>query len=371
MAIKDRDYRSRALRRNLRKQARKGQLTSREKKELLEQEAAFRDARRARAPIVGGALAALGGALTIPGVQTALGGGMDRLRDFLDRGEVDEEDLKKLQDAADKAADPDASEEKQEEAKQEAISAADELANKLAIEKADRERMVSDPLAKGRVAEGELDIQDIEEKEEQFDEMAPMRARQAPTNQLGERGLASAYVPEESMGSNVLPSAEVLPSRMRELRPVGSDERPFDLASALAGRDLDRALAALPEGAGPRMTAPEQILSGSGLEYLGERPRLTSPNDPLSRRVEIRDPRFAGEELGLQDIPVGEENFPGDTRDFNALMDLLPSLERRGRMMPAGAPLRVGGPRVENAMGGKTPSVNKLRDMIKKKYGIR
>lgn len=94
MAIKDRDYRSRALRRNLRKQARKGQLTSREKKELLEQEAAFRDARRARAPIVGGALAALGGALTIPGVQTALGGGMDSLRDFLDRGDTTDDGTK-------------------------------------------------------------------------------------------------------------------------------------------------------------------------------------------------------------------------------------------------------------------------------------
>jgi len=92
MAIKDRDYRSRALRRNLRKQARKGQLTSREKKELLEQEAAFRDARRARAPIVGGALAALGGALTIPGVQTALGGGMDRLRQMLERGDISEDE---------------------------------------------------------------------------------------------------------------------------------------------------------------------------------------------------------------------------------------------------------------------------------------
>jgi len=410
MAIKDRDYRSRALRRNLRKQARKGQLTSREKKELLEQEAAFRDARRARAPIVGGALAALGGALTIPGVQTALGGGMDRLRQMLETGEVKEEDLKKLQDAADKTAAAGASEEKQEEAKQEAISAADELANKLAIEKADRERMVSDPLAKGRAAEGELDIQDIEEKEEQFDEMAPMRARQARlASELGERGLQGAGRSIDEL---------VAGPAMDEIRPVGSDERPFDLASALAGRDLDRALAGLPESAGPRMTAPEEILSGSGLEELGVRPRLTSPNNPLSRRVEIRDPRFAGEELNLQDIPAEEENFPGDTRDFNAAMDLLPSLERRGRMMPSGAPvatggpratqsdeyrvpmfrelpefpldmlirmqqnppnradqsavpLRVGGPRVENAMGGKTPSVNKLRDMIKKKYGIR
>lgn len=104
MAIKDRDYRSRALRRNLRKQARKGQLTSREKKELLEQEAAFRDARRARAPIVGGALAALGGALTIPAVQAALGGGMDRLREMLDKGEITENEAKEVQKAAEEVA---------------------------------------------------------------------------------------------------------------------------------------------------------------------------------------------------------------------------------------------------------------------------
>jgi len=123
MAIKDRDYRSRALRRNLRKQARKGQLTSREKKELLEQEAAFRDAKRARRPIVGGALAALGGALTIPGVQEALGGGMDRLRDFLDRGETTDDETKldetkpndETKKASEEGANAGASEEKQTE----------------------------------------------------------------------------------------------------------------------------------------------------------------------------------------------------------------------------------------------------------------
>lgn len=350
MAIKDRDYRSRALRRNLRKQARKGQLTSREKKELLEQEAAFRDARRARAPIVGGALAALGGALTIPGVQTALGGGMDRLRDFLDKGEVPEDETKPNDETKNAA----------EEAVADGPNAADAYADRIKLEKARREQELiggaEDALA---LAGG---IQDIEQEEEQFDDMAPVKARQAPTNQLEERGLQGAGRSIDEL---------VAGPEMDEIRAVGSDERPFDLLSALAGRDLDRAMAALPEGAAPRMTAPEEILSGSGLEELGVRPRLTSPNNPLSRRVEIRDPRFLGEELGLQDIPVGEENFPGDTRDFNAFMDLLPSLERRGRMMPAGAPLRVGGPRVENAMGGTTPSVNKLRDMIKKKYGIR
>ena len=398
MAIKDRDYRSRALRRKLRKQARKGQLTSREKKELLEQEAAFRDARRGRAPIVGGALAALGGALTIPGVQTALGGGMDRLRDFLDRGEATDDENK-----------PDETKKASEEVVVDGPNAADAYADRLKLEKARREKELTEGAEDALALAG--GIQDIEEKEERFDEkMAPMRARQARlANELGERGLQGAGRSIDEL---------VAGPAMDEIRPVGSDERPFDLASALAGRDLDRALATLPEGAGPRMTAPEEILSGSGLEELGVRPRLTSPNNPLSRRVEIRDPRFAGEELNLQDIPAEEENFPGDTRDFNAAMDLLPSLERRGRMMPSGAPVatggpratqsdeyrvpmfrelpefpldmlirmqqnppnradqsavpfRVGGPRVENAMGGKTPSVNKLRDMIKKKYGIR
>jgi len=399
MAIKDRDYRSRALRRNLRKQARKGQLTSREKKELLEQEAAFRDARRGRAPIVGGALAALGGALTIPGVQEALGGGMDRLRDFLDRGEATGDENK-----------PDETKKASEEVVVDGPNAADAYADRLKLEKARREKELTEGAEDALALAG--GIQDIEEKEERFDEkMAPMRARQARlASELGERGLQGAGRSIDEL---------VAGPAMDEIRPVGSDERPFDLASALAGRDLDRAMEALPEGAGPRMTAPEEILSGSGLEELGVRPRLTSPNNPLSRRVEIRDPRFAGEELGLQDIPVGEENFPGDTRDFNAAMDLLPSLERRGRMMPAGAPVATGGPRatqsdeyrvpmfrelpefpldmlirmqqnppnradqsfvplrnqvgprVENAMGGKTPSVNKLRDMIKKKYGIR
>jgi hypothetical protein len=397
MAIKDRDYRSRALRRNLRKQARKGQLTSREKKELLEQEAAFRDARRGRAPIVGGALAALGGALTIPGVQTALGGGMDRLRDFLDRGEATGDENK-----------PDETKKASEEVVVDGPNAADAYADRLKLEKARREKELTEGAEDALALAG--GIQDIEEKEEQFDEMIPMRARQARlANELGERGLQGAGRSIDEL---------VTKSAMDEIRPIGSDERPFDLLSALAGRDLDRALASLPESAGPGMTAPEEILSGSGLEELGVRPTLTSPNNPLSRGVEIRDPRFPGQELGLQDIPVGEENFPGDTRDFNAAMDLLPSLERRGRMMPAGAPvatggpratqsdeyrvpmfrelpefpldmlirmqqnppnradqsavpLRVGGPRVENAMGGKTPSVNKLRDMIKKKYGIR
>ena len=66
------DQRSRALRRNLRKQARKGTLSSREKKDLLTQEARFRKAARRRRPYTLG-LPLLAG---LAGGAAALRGGM-------------------------------------------------------------------------------------------------------------------------------------------------------------------------------------------------------------------------------------------------------------------------------------------------------
>jgi len=396
--------------------------------------------------------------LTIPGVQIALGGRMDGLRQMLERGEISEDEAKALQDAADKTAAAGASEKKQTENLEELRKAQGEYealqngSNASAIENAmpaaevvtdgpnaadayaDRVRSEGE---RARAREQELiggaedalalagGIQEIDQEREE----APISNIDYLTEMFGlggnreaiERALAldpSATAPYDVDSDKVGRIRAEIEAEQDRLRPMRS--LPIsDLRGKFAQRDLDRALEALPESAGPRMTAPAEILSGSGLEELGVRPRLTSPNNPLSRRVEIRDPRFAGEELNLQDIPAEEENFPGDTRDFNAAMDLLPSLERRGRMMPAGAPVATGGPRatqsdeyrvpmfrelpefpldmlirmqqnppnradqsfvplrnqvgprVENAMGGKTPSVNKLRDMIKKKYGIR
>ena len=69
----EKDKRSRALLRNLRKQARKGTLSSRERKTLLDQESKFRKARRGTAKGVGLGLAAgAAGLLASPAAQLAV-----------------------------------------------------------------------------------------------------------------------------------------------------------------------------------------------------------------------------------------------------------------------------------------------------------
>ena len=464
MAIKDRDYRSRALRRNLRKQARKGQLTSREKKELLEQEAAFRDARRARAPIVGGALAALGGALTIPGVQTALGGGMDRLRDFLDRGEATDDETKALQDAADKAAaageptkDPVA------ESIENAMPAAEVVADGDMVE-TEKPSPAEEALMKRRgVDPSATDVEGLENRG--LGEMTYSVPRQQLIDQLtgafeASRGGGTRTVLEYDDQGNVIGEKEVpidefdvASDAVRRLKALeaGSEEargeaeisdqerrdavleRAMDVesrrveplsrrgpslitdaerervssqsedarrrdreASALVGGELDRALAGLPESAGPRMTTPAEILSGSGLEELGGRPRLTSPNNPLSRRVQPVTPQFLGQELGLQDIPMPEEDF----RDEGYLRTLSPraagniparfggDLAQIGRRSPSTIPSSMidklmGGaldPRLARSLdmfkqtqerGGMVSKKEALMKKIRAKYGIR
>jgi hypothetical protein len=465
MAIKDRDYRSRALRRNLRKQARKGQLTSREKKELLEQEAAFRDARRGRAPIVGGALAALGGALTIPGVQAALGG-------MLDRGEITEDEAKALQNEADKtAATGEPTKDPVAAAIENAMPAADVVADADMVE-TEKPSPAEEALMKRRgVAPSATDVEGLESRG--LGEMTYSVPRQQLIDQLtgafeASRGGGTVAVPEYDDDGNVIydddgnvvvekevpiDEFDVASDAVRRLKALeaGSEEarakaelsdqerrdaveeRAMDVesrrveplsrrgpslitdaerervssqsedarrrdreASALVGAELDRALAGLPEGAGPRMTAPSEILSGSGLEELGGRPRLTSPNNPLSRRVQPVTPQFAGQELGVQDIPMPEEDF----RDEGYLRTLSPraagniparfggDLAQIGRRSPSTIPssmidqLRGStlDPRLARSLdmlrqtqerGGMVSKKEALMKKIRAKYGIR
>ena len=460
MAIKDRDYRSRALRRNLRKQARKGQLTSREKKELLEQEAAFRDARRARAPIVGGALAALGGALTIPGVQAALGGGMDSLRDFLDRGDATddgtkpEDEAKALQNEADKTAatgeptkdpvaevvaDGDMVETEKPSPAEEALlkrrgvapSATDVegLENRGLGEmtySVPRQQLIDQLTGAFEASRGggtrtvlEYDDQGnvIGEKEVPIDEfdVASDAVRRLKALEAGsEEARGEAEISDQERRDAVLERAMDVESRRVEplsrrgpslitdaererVSSQSEDARRRDReASALVGGELDRALAGLPESAGPRMTTPAEILSGSGLEELGGRPRLTSPNNPLSRRVQPVTPQFLGQELGLQDIPMPEEDF----RDEGYLRQLSPrsagniparfggDLAQIGRRSPSTIPSSMidklmGGaldPRLARSLdmfkqtqerGGMVSKKEALMKKIRAKYGIR
>ena len=75
-----RDKRSRALLRNLRKQARKGTLSPAERKQLLQQESRFRKAKRGRRRGFGAGLGVgVGAALASPAVQQLLESGMSKI----------------------------------------------------------------------------------------------------------------------------------------------------------------------------------------------------------------------------------------------------------------------------------------------------
>ena len=91
------DRRSRALLRGLRRQARRGNLTAREQRDLLDQEELFRQARRENAPLTTAAVLAGAGLLGTPGGRAALGEltGMDResrqdrrIQRLIDKGDL-------------------------------------------------------------------------------------------------------------------------------------------------------------------------------------------------------------------------------------------------------------------------------------------
>ena len=95
---------------------------------------------------------------------------------------------------------------------------------------------------------------------------------------------------------------------------------------------------------------------------VGQRPALTGPNNPVSRRVNVNDP---GLRLPIEDIPMEPEFFPEEEAE------LLRSRNRRRRLPGVfGPPLRTSGPRVQ-AMGGKNPKMADLMKKVKAKYGIR
>ena len=96
------DQRSRALLRNLRKQARKGTLSAREKKQLLSQEEKFRKARRSTAKSVGRGLLGAGALLATPaGRQMLEGAKKSRADRKVDKAEKrSEKETEKLENLA-------------------------------------------------------------------------------------------------------------------------------------------------------------------------------------------------------------------------------------------------------------------------------
>lgn len=120
-------------------------------------------------------------------------------------------------------------------------------------------------------------------------------------------------------------------------------------------------------------------------EELGQRPALTGPNNPLSRRVDVQDP---GLRLPIEDIPMEAEDLydPQEAGDLaryrlDQMLGAGPLARRRARrifneqneMARAEQNRRSGGSGipVRQQMGGKNPKMDDLMKKVKAKYGIR
>ena len=534
-----RDKRSRALLRNLRKQARKGTLSAREQDTLLNQEKKFRKARRRRRRGIGAGLGAALGAgvgayLASPAFASLLEKGADAaaLRRELRKQGASEEDVNKVEKAVESAPEGSSAEEIVQEV--ESQVAPSDAAEDLALEMEDRAELLDN---KGITVPGEevlfRPMEEIEEEEETIDDdavptaamdrrlfddpgalrtdaatgetlnplmpeptrfddpvamgaaraVSPMRGmsvlspaenqgsqrdlqtpgRLAPTLDRGQL-LQLSEEERAALGPNRL-TADEFDEEVRKMeanraqrrdmrenteltqqlrREGGYDprtgeyvtserqqridddfdrdfersaftdaERAAELENArLDGMDdsaaLSAALNALP-------VPNEGDFEFGEMEELGQRPALTGPNNPLSRRVDVQDP---GLRLPVVDIQEDPENFfdpqeeaellrfrnrgrslPGD---FDSVQDRLSDFGEP-RLVP-GSPSQIldnGGPRglalsseqlladqarrarrsrrrgsrsgipYRQEMGGKNPKMADLMKKVKAKYGIR
>jgi hypothetical protein len=416
-----RDRRSRALLRNLRKQARKGQLTAREKKDLLEQESRFRKARRANAPYMGAGLAGAAALLGTPAGQSILeniAGGVRGLRqDALGA----REDRKTFKEQSQQERDIMAAETDQELRDMMEKTAGNEPASKSQAETGSSDNVAS-PSAEPGPKQGssseadpfeEMTISELQSlaKDQGFESVQAMKSYYKDSYAEGEKDMREAerervaqpqsnldYSDDNLREDRVAAGVEVdysddaprdkrieaardmsftpdpdgsakydarLKERVRELndeearaegRAIFESIRPeIDrLREEEDLRDYNRAASRLDEYLNfPATTATQEILSGSPFEVLGDRPRLTSPNNPISRRVSPPTPRYAGEELGIENIQdTQQEQFQDDVPDFS-VNDLFPTLER------------------VQAQGGKNPRMQDLMKRIARKYGIK
>lgn len=174
-----RDKRSRALLRNLRKQARKGTLSPLEKKQLLQQEGRFRKARKGRRRAVGagfGAGMGLAAAqfLTSPAFKQLLDNkpSLDELKGMLRRQGASPEDTEKVVETVQNAgtdATPEEVAQQVGDQVQESVDQApvSDAAEDLALELEDRAELLDDKGIRGEVAGDEELIRDLESIEEE------------------------------------------------------------------------------------------------------------------------------------------------------------------------------------------------------------
>jgi len=480
-----RKARSRALLRNLRKQARRGNLSALERKQLLQQEKRFRKGRSGFRKGLGAGLGAgLGVAaaryLTSPAFKTLLESRptFDELMGRLKKEGVPEDKVEEVANTV-KDADKDATPAEIVQEVEEKVAPSDAAEN-LALELEDRAELL-DRKGIGVAGDEELirDIEPIEEEEESIDDdlagsmMAPsifddpnsLRSDAEAGELLGARPEATRFDDPVAMGAaravspmremSVLSPTQNQSTQRELLEGAGRTNRTLDRGQLLQLSEEERA------ALGPNTLTPEEFdeevrkmeanraegrrmredteltqrlrreggydprtgeyvvserqqridddfdrdfersaftdaeraaeLENARLDAMddaaaldaalgrlpvpnegdfvvgdmggvGQRPALTGPNNPVSRRVNVEDP---GLRLPIEDIPMEPEFFPEEEAE------LLRSRNQRRRLPGVfGPPLRTSGPRVQ-AMGGKNPKMADLMKKVKAKYGIR
>ena len=379
----EKDKRSRALLRNLRKQARKGTLSARERKTLLDQESKFRKARRGTAKGVGLGLAAgAAGLLASPAAQKALGAAADRFKSSkADRkaSKAEEEKAKafnELQESATPTADADQAVAKRVMQGGEDFNAIPELDDVKA-----REAGFKDAADRNEQRADFLKRQEFLDKRDALGEPSDINFSMSdgPTGEDLDR-LRTDRVDRviDEFGYNLTEDAR--PGARRALRTspedgievnrgqatdltggFGSDIDYSDL-QGLRDRDLRRR-----QLASDKRDREAGVASGRQIAF-----DAAFPAGPPLRggRDYEEDPRFpVSSPRGIPQVPRAEEGE--EMPDPFAPVRTRRGMDLGALMGESGIPAaRQDGPRVQ-AQGGKVSQADKLRKMIAKKYGIR
>jgi|TARA_R100000479_G_scaffold86223_1_gene42088 hypothetical protein len=363
-----RKARSRALLRNLRKQARRGNLSALERKQLLQQEKRFRKGRSGFRKGLGAGLGAgLGVAaaqfLTSPAFKTLLESrpSLKDLRDRLKKEGVPAdavEDVANTVKGADKNTPPAEIVEKVEDRvlTPEAVgltqeefdasrarelsgaNAAENLADQLEMERMQREDLLgpkAPPQPETRIED--IVLPKIEEIEEEED---PLVFQDEPV--LFSTGMQPRGVP----------NLELPPSDRGELRgpDPAIEQRMAAVRESMRLRDNERSSENMRE----RAETLERLRREGGFDpFTGE-----YVDSDRQQRIDAEfDEDFMREAFTDEERAAEAENARLDALD-------------RARAQGSGIPLRTGGPRVQ-AMGGKNPKMADLMKKVKAKYGIR
>ena len=412
--------RSRALRRNLRKQARKGTLSAREQQTLLNQEKKFRKAARRRRRGIGAGIGAALGAgvgayLASPAFASLLERGASK--EDIDRAVKAQggspEDAAKVNEAVEQAPEGSSPEQIVQEVEEQVASAggsgdaAEDLADQLELERMDRNELLDPRGIRGEALGDDELIRDLEAIEE--DSEAPI-----------DDELARASLSEQLQGLSDFPGERVVMGDPATLRPIGpgviDQDNPYMNQGGL--RDIDprteQRLAAARESMRlrdnerssdnmrERTETLERLRREGGFDpFTGEfvdsdrQQRIDDEFDRDFERSAFTDAERAAEARnamldaadaaaanpGLMD-PLGPESFDenfvrrprmGNMSQMGGRRSPRRIFNEENEMARAEQNRRLGGSGipVRQKMGGKNPKMADLMKRVKAKYGIR